>query len=118
MDQSAKAAGPELLALPNEVLFSMLAYLKKPDLKFVRPSCKHLSECAVPLLFNVAVISTSSTNIAVFENICKHPLLSKAVRTLVYDFTEFSENNDYNYLVSTQIITTGTPGKQIRCGLK
>lgn len=104
MDQFSKPSAPGLLALPNEVLCSVLAYLNKPDLKLVRLSCKRLSECAVPLLFNLTVISTSSTNITVFENICKHPLLLKQVKTLVYDFTEFSESDNYDQSIADQII--------------
>ncbi|KAL8828208.1 MAG: hypothetical protein Q9170_006704 [Blastenia crenularia] len=104
MDQSTGDTSRGNLSLSNELLLPICASLSKHELKLIRQTCKSLSVCAEPFLFTTAVISTSATNIEVFEEVYQHPLFSQHVKILVYDVQEFPEVEDYDHSFIRQII--------------
>lgn len=74
---------------PNEIVFSILSYLARPDLKSTRLVSKRWSLCAVEYFFDIIYISPSKEDVDVFQAITQHPVLSRCPRRLEYVGNEF-----------------------------
>ena len=82
-------SAPKDLYLPTELRVYILSCLEKCDLKRVRLVSKEWCSLATTPLFDRAYISPRRKDIEVFEGITRHPVLSSAVRELVYDASQF-----------------------------
>ena len=78
--------------LPNEIVLQILTSLKKSDLKSARLVSKTWATFAAERLFAHAYVSAHPDNLDVFIAITQHPLLSKCVKTLIYDAVDFVDN--------------------------
>lgn len=74
---------------PNEIILTIVGQLGFNDLKSARLLSKAWSSCASPLLFVNLSVSPNKEDLEVFEAITQHPQLSKFVRHLWYDGSEF-----------------------------
>ena len=74
---------------PNEIILTIVGHLAFDDLKSARLLSKAWSSCASPLLFLNLSVSPNKEDLEVFEAITQHPQLSKFVRHLWYDGSEF-----------------------------
>ncbi|KAL8704046.1 MAG: hypothetical protein Q9201_002784 [Fulgogasparrea decipioides] len=75
--------------MPDEITMMILAYLPKKDLKQARLVCKQLAALGVHLLVDTVYISPRCEDMAVFDQITQHPVLSQSIRNLVYDSAQF-----------------------------
>ena len=75
--------------LPNELLVLITEYLDCSDLKSARLVSKLWCSCASEFLFKKIYVSANKIDLDIFNAITNHPLLSKCVRCLVYDGSEF-----------------------------
>lgn len=75
--------------LPNEILLSIFALLERKGLKSSNLVSKIWRECASTILFDQIYVSSVKEDLEVFEAIAEHPLLSRCVRHIKYDATEF-----------------------------
>lgn len=78
--------------LPNEIFLHILKSLEKCDLKSARLVSKTWTAFAAEFLFDQVYVSVHPENLEVFEAITQHALLSKCVKTLIYDAVDFVEN--------------------------
>lgn len=79
------------MEFPDEILLSIFATLERTDLKASRLVSKIWCECASTFLFDQIYVSSAKEDLEIFEAVAQNPLLSKCVRHLKYDATEFSE---------------------------
>ena len=75
--------------LPNELIVAILGYLDRSHLKSTRLVCKTWCSYASQFLFDKIYVAPNKIDLEVFEAITQHPILSKCVRRLVYDGSEF-----------------------------
>ena len=80
--------------LPNELVVLVAEYLDGSDLKSARLASKLWCSCASEFLFKKIYVSANKIDLDTFNAITNHPFLSKCVRCLVYDGSEF--NLDYS----------------------
>ena len=97
------------MALPNELILDICGYLPKPDLKACRLVSKSWSASASVYLFSKIYISPREEDIEVFNLISQNGQLSRCVRTLEYDGTNFSNRtraskDEYIKILSNQVI--------------
>ena len=78
--------------LPNEIILEIVKSLDKSDLMSTRLMSKTWCSCASGFLFDEVYVSASREDLGVFEAVTQHPLLSRCVRRLRYDGTEFLVN--------------------------
>ncbi|KAK2599811.1 hypothetical protein N8I77_011534 [Diaporthe amygdali] len=85
-----------ILGLPTELLLRIFRWLSKretwsdpneiklpnEDIKNVRLSCKHFGEVASEFLIDHVRIYVSERSLAHFEEICRHPRISRCVRAV------------------------------------
>lgn len=75
----------------------------KCDLKSVRLVSKTWAAFATEFLFDQVYVSAHPENLEVFNAITQHTLLSKCVKTLIYDAVDFVENYTKNpYILDLQ----------------
>ena len=74
---------------PNELVVAILGYLERSHLKLTRLVCKTWCSYASRFLFDKIYVAPNKIDLEVFEAITQHPILSKCVRRLVYDGSEF-----------------------------
>ena len=97
---------------PTEIFLEIFRYLEKSDLKSVRLVSRSCSHSVSDLLFDTVYISAHKEDFDVFENLAKHPHLSKCVRHLKYDASQFTNNlseRDYMWNLSAQLRRNGNP---------
>ena len=75
--------------LPLEIQFAVLGYLEKKDLKDVRLVSQRWCSLVTPFLFDKIYISYRSLDLQTFTNCAAHPVISKAVKEVVYDVSYF-----------------------------
>ena len=75
--------------LPNELVVAIMESLGRHDLKSTRLVCKTWCSYASRFLFDKIYIAPNETDLEVFDAITQDPILSKCVRQLVYDGSEF-----------------------------
>ena len=75
--------------LLNEIVVAILEDLGCSDLKSERLVCKTWCSCASTFLFDRIFVAPNKVDLEVFDAITRHPNLSKCVRHLIYDGTEF-----------------------------
>ena len=75
--------------LPNELIVAILGHLERKHLKSARLVCKIWCSYASGILFDRVYIAPNKVDLEVFEAITQHPVLSKCVRHLIYDCSEF-----------------------------
>ena len=75
--------------LPNELVVATLDFLGRSDLKSARLVCKTWSSYASEFLFSKIYVAPNRIDLEVFDAITQDPILSKCVRQLVYDGSEF-----------------------------
>ena len=85
---------PHTAYLPVELRVYILNYVEKCDLKSVRLVSKEWYLLATTHLFDNVSISPRPKDIEVFERITRHPVLSSAVKDLVYDASQFPLYDD------------------------
>ena len=85
---------PHTAYLPVELRVYILNYVEKCDLKSVRLVSKEWYLLATTHLFDTVSISPRPKDIEVFERITRHPVLSSAVKDLVYDASQFPLYDD------------------------
>ena len=78
--------------LPNEIILQIVQSLEKCDLKSVRLVFQTWIAFATERLFDRVYVSAHSDNLEVFKAITQHTILSKCVKTLIYDAVDFVEN--------------------------
>ena len=79
------------MELPNEIILLMLKSLEKHDLKSARLVSQTWSSLAAADLFDQVYVSAHPENLEVFSAIARHPLLSRCIKTLIYDAIDFVE---------------------------
>jgi hypothetical protein len=102
--QRPVASGVSLLSLPAEILFDILGYLVKSDIKSVRLVNKECNRQSSPLLFEFDRIDFSPQykNLEVFRAISQSSVHRNTVKELVYDATWFNTEMDkatYDYVL-------------------
>ena len=75
--------------LPNEIVLAVVRSLRRSDLKAARLVSQTWCVYASALLFKKIYVAPNKLDFEAFEAITQHPTLSKCVRRLVYDGTEF-----------------------------
>ena len=75
--------------LPHELVVLVTQYLGRRDLKSARLVSKLWCSCASESLFTTIHVSANKVDLDAFNAITSDPFLSKCVRRLVYDGTEF-----------------------------
>lgn len=75
--------------LPIEITLAIVELLEFDDLKSTRLLSETWSSCASTILFAAISVSPNKEDLEVFEAITQHPQLSKFVRELTYDGSEF-----------------------------
>ncbi|CAD6581980.1 MAG: hypothetical protein ASARMPREDX12_000721 [Alectoria sarmentosa] len=75
--------------LPNELVVAIMESLGRHDLKSARLVCKTWCSCASSFLFDKIYVAPNKIDLEVFDAITHDPILSKCVRQLVYDGSEF-----------------------------
>ena len=85
----AKTTLTVLPHFPNEIILTIVGHLAFDDLKSARLLSKLWSSCASTFLFVNLSVSPNKEDLEVFEAITRHPQLSKFVRHLWYDGSEF-----------------------------
>lgn len=75
--------------LPNELVVAILESLGRHDLKSARLVCKTWFSYASGLLFDTIYVAPNKVDLELFNAITQDPILSKCVRHLVYDGSEF-----------------------------
>lgn len=75
--------------LPNELVVAILERLGRSDLKSARLVCKTWSSYASGFLFDKIYVAPNRIDLEVFDAITQNPILSKCVRQLIYDGSEF-----------------------------
>ena len=75
--------------LPYEIILAILEHLEGKHLKSARLVCQTWCSCASGFLFDRIYIAPNKIDLEVFDAITQHPVLSKCVRHLVYDSSEF-----------------------------
>lgn len=93
--------------LPNEIYLSIFALFERTDLKTSRIVSKTWCICASTLLFDQIYVSSAREDLEIFEAVAQHPLLSKCVRRLKYDATEFIETLTLRQYIAELWIQTG-----------
>ena len=86
----------ENVHLPHELKVAVLAWLDKRDLKAVRLVSREWSALATSPLFDKVYVSCRATDLEVFRNITRHPVISAGVRELVYDGSFFIKNLSFS----------------------
>ena len=92
--------------LPTEVFLEIFRYLGKDDLKSVRLVSRSCSHWVSSLIFNTVYISAHKEDLDAFISLATHPHLSKCVRRLKYDASQFASDlskRDYLWLLGVQI---------------
>ncbi|KAL9038815.1 MAG: hypothetical protein Q9180_002905 [Flavoplaca navasiana] len=84
--------------LPSEILVEIFGYLEKFDLKAVRLTSHACSQYANRFLFDTVYISAFKTDYEVFINMAEHQELSKCVKYLKYDASQFPDITKRYYL--------------------
>lgn len=74
---------------PNELVLAIIKHLGRAHLKSARLVCKTWCSYASPILFDTIYVAPNRLDLQVFKDITQHPILSKCVRRLVYDGSEF-----------------------------
>jgi hypothetical protein len=102
--QRPVASGISLLSLQAEILFDILGYLVKSDIKSVRLVNKECNRQSSPLLFEFDRIDFSPQykNLEVFRAISQSSVHRNTVKELVYDATWFNTEMDkatYDYVL-------------------
>ena len=77
---------------PNEIVLAILEPLGRRDLKSARLVSKTWCSCASGFLFDKVYVAPNKVDLEVFNAITQHPILSKCIRQLVYDGSEFMPN--------------------------
>lgn len=77
--------------LPHEILLEIFQYLGKKDLKSTRLSSRYFNLAACRSLFDTVYICAQSVDYDVLVSISKCPNLSKWVKTLRYDASQFPD---------------------------
>jgi hypothetical protein len=95
------------MQLPNEIYLSIFALLERTDLKTSRIVSKTWCACASTLLFDQIYVSSAREDLEIFEAVAQHPLLSRCVRRLKYDATEFIEALTLRQYIAELWIQTG-----------
>ena len=75
--------------VPTEVLLEILQHLEKIDLKTVRLVSRSFGRYAAGFLFDTVYISAHKVDFDVLSNIVDHPQLSRCVKKLKYDASQF-----------------------------
>ena len=75
--------------LPLELQLAVLECLEKKHLKQVRLISQRWCSLAIPLLFNKLYISCRSLDLRYFRECAAHPVISQAIKELVYDISHF-----------------------------
>ena len=75
--------------LPNEIVVAILKNLQRKHLKTARLVCKTWCSYASEFLFDQIYVAPNRIDLEVFDAITQHPTLSKCVRRLIYDDSEF-----------------------------
>lgn len=97
---------PTKKLLPAEVFLEIFQYLEKVDLKSVRLVSRSCSHWVSILLFDTVYISAHKEDCDVFNSLAEHPHLSKCVRHLKYDASQFTSDlskRRYLWLLSIQL---------------
>lgn len=74
---------------PNELVVAIIKSLERYDLKSARLVCKTWSSYASAILFDKIYVAPNRVDLQVFNAITQDQYLSKCVRQLVYDGSEF-----------------------------
>ena len=74
---------------PNELILAILESSGRHDLKSARLVCKTWCSYASGFLFEKIYVAPNRVDLEVFDAVTQHPILSKCVRNLVYDGSEF-----------------------------
>ncbi|KAI4251865.1 MAG: hypothetical protein LQ352_004612 [Teloschistes flavicans] len=80
-----------LKPLPQEVWQDIFQHLSKSDLKTIRLISSTWSDLALRFLFDTAYISSFKIDYDVLAQISNHPVLSKCVRYLYFDASQFPQ---------------------------
>ena len=75
--------------LPDEIIIATIKFLEGRDLKLARLVCKTWCSYASRFLFDQIYVAPNRVDLEVFNAITQHPTLSKHVRRLIYDGSEF-----------------------------
>ena len=100
-----------MASLPDELVFRILGFLEKHELKIVRLGCKTWCHYASEYLFDKLYISPREENINVFESITQHPQLARCVKELEYDVTLFSSNMSESHYFRRLVYCTPMKGE-------
>ena len=77
------------IALLEEIHSQIMACLPKSTMKKARLVCKKWDRLTVLFLYDVIFISPQRINSDIFAAISQHPVYSKCVKRLIYDFALF-----------------------------
>ena len=84
--------------VPAELLLEILRHLEKIDLKTVRLVSHSFSQCASGFLFDTVYVSAHKVDFDVLCNIADHPQLSRCVKKLKYDASQFPTMSKQRYM--------------------
>lgn len=90
-------------ALLPELFVMIFSYLQKAELKPLRFVGRMFNDLIITFLFDKIYISPQYLNLSVFRNISHSPYHAKHVKELVYDATEFSNDNEEKELGYQQL---------------
>ena len=94
---------------PTEIFLEIFQYLQKSDLKSVRLVSRSCSHWASSFLFDTVYISAHKEDFDVFNSLANHQHLSKCVRHLKYDVSQFTSSiskRKYLWLFANNSFTT------------
>ena len=100
--------------VPTELLLEILQHLEKIDLKTVRLVSRSFSRYASGFLFDTVHISAHKVDFDILSNIADHPQLSRCVKKLKYDASQFPTMSKqcYMYELGLQLRQTMDPTGQ------
>lgn len=82
--------------LPIEIRAIIVQFLEKKDLKQLRLVSNDWSFLATTLLFDRVFVSPHKKDLQIFNNVTKQPIISAAIKHLVYDPTTFKNSLNYD----------------------
>ena len=85
------------LCLPPELKGLVAKCLRKSELKNLRLVSQQWHVMATPLLFDRVYVSPREKDLQVFSNITKHPVLSRSIKAMICDISEFPEYSHEEY---------------------